>query len=390
VKTVFKKSGYFVPVLAAVVLLILSLMPINSVAQPLKILHLGFHKGCLNDIEEVAQELGADITSWYILASERPREHFDGVTRGNGVYNITHERAQRVWEKHKNYFNQFDVIMTSDTAPLARIFLQNNNWKKPLIIWICNRFNYADYETLDGRFPDQEFYDLFRNAAHNNKVKIISYTPYEHHYARYFGVEIGTRMIRPIGVTDKLLQKKNAQNSEQKEFKSAIPANIKKEDTVFLYPRLGESEVRFAQEQCAHAGVPLYHGAYNGPADLQDFKGVLYFPYQISNLALFENIQRGIIHFIPSINFIINAINNGLPVRNCTGYGYDFCEWYSQDFADCFVYFDSWQDLKHKIASTDYQAMSAKIKAKARQHRAQMLQEWAQVFSECEHTLVSR
>jgi len=372
----YNSMGVALVVLSAVIVC-------GAVAQPLKVLHLGFHKGCLDDIEEVAQELGVDITSWYILASELPREHFDGITRGNGVYNITHERAQRVWEKHKDYFNQFDVIMTSDTAPLARIFLQNNNWKKPLIIWICNRFNYTDYGSLDGAFPDQEFYDLFRNAAHNNMVKIISYTPYEYHYARHYGVEIGTRMIRPIGVTDKLAQKKNMQKAEQKEFKSAIPAHIKKEDTVFLYPRLSESEVQFAKAQCARADILLYHGVYNGPADLQGFKGVLYFPYQRSNLALFENIQRGIVHFIPSINFIRDAIRKGDPVRYCTLQDYNLCEWYCQDFADCFIYFDSWQDLKHKIATTNYQAMSAKIKEKARMHRARMLQEWAQVFKEC-------
>ena len=67
---------------------------------------------------------------------------------GNAVYNIGHQRAETVWNRHKDYFDKFDVIVTSDTAPLSRIFLQNG-WRKPLIIWVCNRFDYCDYASLD-------------------------------------------------------------------------------------------------------------------------------------------------------------------------------------------------------------------------------------------------
>jgi len=57
---------------------------------------------------------------------------------------------------HKDYFDTFDVIVTSGTAPLHESFLQNG-WTKPLIIWICNRFDYCDYASLDCNFPDQEY-----------------------------------------------------------------------------------------------------------------------------------------------------------------------------------------------------------------------------------------
>jgi hypothetical protein len=342
-----------------------------SQAQGMKILHLGFHKGCIDDIAEVAQELSLDITPWYILAD---RQDLDGRTTGDCVYNMTHERAQRVWERHKDYFNQFDVIMTSDTAPLARIFLQNNNWKKPLIIWICNRFDYADYATLDGAFPDQEFYDLFRNAAHNKNVKIISYTPYEHYYARKRGVELGTFTIRPIGVKEKPITK---------DFKSGIPAHVNKQETLFLYPRLEPQHVSYVQHECAATNIKIYHGVYNGPEDLKQFKGVLYFPYAWSNLALFENLQRGIVHFVPTERFVVEQVRrDSRRMKHFTLTDFHLCDWYCAEYRDLFVYFDSWQDLKHKIASTNYQALSAKVREKGRQHKADMMQRWVGVFQE--------
>ncbi len=340
--------------------------------QALKALHLSFHRGCVKDFEEVCGEIGVDVTSWYILSAHLPREHFDGVTKGNGVYNITHDRAKKVWEKHKDYFDTFDVIVTSDTAPLSRIFLQNG-WKKPLIIWVCNRFDYCDRASLDGNFPDKEYYDLIRKAAHQDNVRIISYTPYEHHYARRKGVEFGTLTIKPIG----------AKFMWEEDIKSSIPEHVDKSDTLFLYPRLPSGQINHVIQQCDKQGVKAFSGRYNGPNDLMDFKGVLYFPYAWSNLALFENIQRGIVHFVPSEKFISEHRN----IRNVTLSEFQWVEWYAAEHRDLFVYFDSWEDLRQKVQNTDYEALRKKNIEFGAQHRPTMLGRWREVFAQMQNFL---
>lgn len=108
----------------------------------MKILHVSFHKGCIGDINNVARLLSLDIS----------------VMKADWDYLITHDRAAAIWDKYKEYFNTFDIILTSDTAPLSRIFLQNN-YSGKLIIWICNRF---DYPNRDG-FPDSEYFSLWNN-----------------------------------------------------------------------------------------------------------------------------------------------------------------------------------------------------------------------------------
>jgi hypothetical protein len=340
--------------------------------RPLKILHMSFHRGCLNDIDEVGRELGLDITRWFVQ-DDCPRTLYDGEERlTNSIYNVTHERAQKVWDINKEYFDQFDVIITSDTAPLSRIFVQNG-WKKPLIIWICNRFDYADGETSHGRFPDREYYDLFRKAATMPNVRIVSYTPYEHVYARRRGVEIGTLTINPIGRLPIPFD----------ESKSSIPKHIKKSDNLFLYPRMdGQYQVDFIQKSCAEVGLKTYHGQYNGPEDLTGFKGVLYFPYQWSNLALFENMQQGIVHFVPSESFIKQLVSQRKPVRHTTLSEFELCDWYAPEFRDHIVYFDSWEDLKYKVDTIKYGVLSIKVRAAGAAHRAEMLNRWQQVFDE--------
>lgn len=335
-----------------------------------KILHLSFHQGCINDFKEVADELGLDLTSWFILSSEYPKNYFDGVTSGNAQYNIGHERAEWVWNKHKDYFNSFDAIITSDTAALSRIFLQSG-FKKPLIIWVCNRFDYCDQASMDCNFPDHEYYQLFADAKKQSNVKIISYTPYEYFYAAQKGIDIGTFTIKPIGVLKDTLP-----------VASAIPVCVDKPKTVFMPLRLDDKQREFLVEQFKRFNISVYCGVYNGPSDLQDFKAIVHFPYAWSNVALFENIQNGMVHFISTIRFVKQLRNENKPIPYFADKNLEWAEWYRDENKDLFVYFDSWEDLKNKIETTDFISMKNEIKVFAGSHRITMFNRWQHIFNE--------
>lgn len=355
------------------IIIVYVIVSINShklYPKKLRVLHVSFHTGCIKDFEEVAKELGIKLTSWYILG-DRPR--FDGYSMGNAVYNIGHKRADLVWALHKNYFDQFDLIVTSDTAPLSRIFLQHG-WKKPLIIWICNRFDYCDYASLDCNFPDKEYYDLFQKAASMPNVRIVSYTPVEYLWAAVRGVKIGTCTIKPVGSQEHRLRKGT---------ESLIPADIDKTKTFFIPEYFSSEQKAYVLDQCKQHGIPVYCGRYNGPYDLKDFKGIIYIPYQWSNLALFENIYNGLVHFVPSALCVHECVAKGLPLRYCTLDPIYFkeSEWYRQENTDLFVYFDSWADLARKIKTVDYEVVCARIKKFALHHRGTMMSRWHDIFT---------
>lgn len=328
-----------------------------------KILHLTFHRGCEKDLNAVAERLGIDITSIFI--QDKPTKWLDGETSGNGIYNLTHDRAQKIWKKHKDFFNSFDMVITSDTAPLARIFLQNG-WKKPLIIWVCNRFDYYDRASLDGDFPDNEFYDLFKKATKMHNVRIVSYTPFERYYASMRGVQFGDMVIRPAGIMRPYT------------LESAVPLSVNKSETFFIPPYLNDEKL---PKKCAELGIPWYRGRYHGPLDLCDFKGIIHLPYAWSNLALFENIQYGVPYFIPSKRFILQLSQQdnyffGLLSPSTI----EFSEWYCEENRDLFIYFDSWVDLKKKIKTTDLLKQRIKIQEFAKAHQAKTLEQWKNVI----------
>lgn len=338
----------------------------------LKVLHLTFHKGCLQEFNGVAQALNLDLETWYI--PELPGTFLDGVSRGNVLYNMGHERAENIWNRHKAVFAQFDAILTSDTASLARIFLQNG-FQKPLIIWICNRFDYSDQASIDCDFPDQEFYDLFAKACAQPNVTVIAYTAFEHYYAQKRGLDTGSLLITPC----------NPFKASSEVTSSAIASKIDKASTFFLPPYHNERIFMNLSQFCEELGIPTYCGRYQRAMDLKDFKGIIHLPYSWSNLAFFENIALGIPYFIPSIDFFkkLAKQNNYFHPNLATllqDQLFELSEWYKPERKEIIIYFDSWEDLKRKVNETDYEVQRQKIQEYAAEYRLKTLKQWKDVF----------
>lgn len=337
----------------------------TSPARSLKVLHLTLHKGCAEEIEAVAKELSLDLTTW--LIQSLPPYWFDGFAQGNALYNIGHERAERVWNLHKDFFNSFDAIITSDTAPLSRIFVQNK-WKKPLIIWICNRFDYHDHSSLDCEFPDKEYYELFAKACTQKNVKVIGYTAYEHRYTKIKGVDTGSEVIKPTGKFIK------------EGLESLIPSHVKKSDTFFLPPYHNELHFINASKYYSSLGIENYCGRYNGSRDLEGFKAIIHLPYAWSNLALFENLYLGTPYLIPSPKFMEELIRQDNYFLTTDVTAFYLSEWYDPANAPFFIFFDSWEDLSIKIKTIDFTARREVVKKLGQEHAEKTLQKWRKVF----------
>jgi hypothetical protein len=348
-------------------ILISLLLSYTQCTVPLKLLHLSFHKGCIREIKYIARELGAELTSIFVQDDWVKNNNYDGITKGNAIYNVSHQRAQDVWNRHKEFFNQFDAIITSDTAPLSRIFLQNG-WQKPLIIWICNRFDYTDWDSSRQGFPDDEYYQLIRTATHQDNVFFVAYNAFEHHYGHTRGIDFGTRIITPSG------------KFKNKARQSMVPNTIDKAKTFFIPPRNNDVQL---VEHCNRLGIPCYRGVYNGPTDLEGFKGVIHIPYAWSNLALFENIQLGLPIFIPTKRFMLELLStrrawwpNVEYMQTCI----DLTEWYCPEHKHWFTFFDSWNDLKTKIDATDFAVIRTKVHEYGKKHNDTVLAQWHALF----------
>jgi hypothetical protein len=328
----------------------------------MKILHISFHQGCQNDIEYVCKKLGIDLTFM---------KYEDENIKGGDIYNITHERALNNWTKNKDYYNTFDLIITSDTAPISRVFLQNN-FQKKLIIWICNRFDYAhqpDAEKIG--FPDKEYYDLINDVKNRPNISIIGYTPFENIYANHIKkLNIGNECIKPIG------QIGDVYNT----YTSTIIED--KKNTFIIGPYHNDNLMIDLKSKVKSLGIKVFNGRYNGPKDLAEFAGVIHIPYAWSNLALFEAIQLGIIYFIPSKIFLLSFKNMNFWHQNMSFLEkyISKSEWYLEEHKNILIYFDSWNDLNIKINNLDFEKHKIILKTFGEKHNIEMLQKWKNII----------
>jgi hypothetical protein len=335
----------------------------------MRILHISFHLGAHNDITFMINELNKNVLNEQTDKIQLSFMEFTDGTKGK--YNIGHDRAEKFWNKHKNYLNRFDLIITSDTAPISRVFLQNN-YKGKLIIWINNRFDYCDQATNDCNFPDPEYYDLIREALNKDNVKIIGYTAFENFYCKNIrNIDIGNNIIKPIGCISNVYENNNLTKLENKN------------NTFFIGPYHNDNIMINLSEKLKELKIPVYNGRFNGPLDLAEFKGVVHIPYAWSNYSLFEGIQSGIIYFIPSKEFLIE-LKKDKDFFWSPPYSDDnleLSEWYNEENKDIFIYFRNWDDLLIKIYTTNYDKKRKYLKEFGEEHKNKMLKLWKQYIN---------
>jgi len=275
-----------------------------------------------------------------------------------GLFRITKDIANKIWNEKKNYFNSFDYIVTSDTAPLSRIFMENiNELKFNVIVWICNRFDY----NMEG---DQSFYDLFRKISveHVDKFKIIPYSDFEGIWCKLKNIN-HLETISPIGINLNELEHKIDGREELKDSYINDPNASTKynylnelKDKIFI-PIYGNDNNFFnLKEIFEQNNIDCFNGGYNYSSDLKNCKAFVTFPDAFSKLITFETIQNEIVVFLPSEEFLIKlhpTFNNNTrywfnsPLGNLDKNLITYCEWYR--YKDCRIYFDSIEDLIYKI-----------------------------------------
>ena len=322
----------------------------------MRILHVTHHQGCKISIDFVCKKLGYELETQF----------------ADWNYNMSRELASQIWEKYKDYYNTFDCVIVSDTAPLARIFLQNN-FEKKLIVWVCNRFDYADQSTNNCGFPDSEFYDLFRNSVQKPNVVFRSYTKFEHEYAaRYHNVVWETQVLRPCNEID---------NTSMDEF---FPDGQKKSDTFFVTRYHNDNIFMDLRSKCMALGIPTFRGEYKGPSDLIGVKGIIHIPYAWSNLAIFENWSMGNIYLIPSKEFLLQLSHqpNFFWSPPFDRRFIESSEWYLPEHSHLFAYFNSWDDLKQLTLNSEYlNEIKQRIKPFSEQHTAKSLDQWKSIIN---------
>lgn len=298
-----------------------------------KILHISHHEGCFSDLKHLFPRIGISI------------ENFGKIKE----YNITEKIANDYWNKYKDYFNSFDLIITSDTSALSRIFIRED-FNKKLLIWVCNRFDSFFGKENEGKnkeeiFPDKKFYELFKYLFETSieNIRIIPFCKFEYYYIKEkFGIEpISDLYITPSGLSAN----------------EPIINTFCGEGDVFLFPR--HNEKCFSLDKSLSSYNIKYHfGRYNVPRDLEKFKCAIHIPYSISTLTAFEFWNIGLPILVPSVsllqklatdnNFWIHCLHRDIEHFSLSKI-LKYIHFYEKKNESFYIYYDSFDEIKDII-----------------------------------------
>lgn len=309
-----------------------------------EILHISHHIGCFRDQEYVLNKLGFEVTN---------HKFYDNV------FEITKEIANDFWNNHKDQLNEFDYIVTSDTAPLSRIFLENQEeFKSKLVIWVCNRFDY--------RMENQpEYYKLFKEAEKNPNIKIVPYSYFE----KIWCTEKGTNLmeheyIPPCGIH---LEKNEDNIPDTEYFEKMYGKKVALPDADVIVPIYHNDNNFFKMTEFLRGkNISVYNGSFREIGDISKYKAFVTMPDAFSKFLCFELIHAHIPVILPSKEFLYTLSKKPNYFFNIWGSGganllqkdwIDWCEWYDPDLVDCRFYYNSFEEIPEIIKNIDKEKM---------------------------------
>jgi|DEB0MinimDraft_10_1074344.scaffolds.fasta_scaffold09337_2 hypothetical protein len=334
-----------------------------------EILHISHHIGCFRDQHYILDKLGFEVTN---------HKFYDGT------FKITKEIADNFWNDHKDQLNEFDYILTSDTAPLSRIFLENQDeFKSKLIIWICNRFDY--------NMEDQtKFYELFSKAEENPNIKIVPYTYFEKIWCKEKGTNIMDRQhIPPCGIN---LPQFEQYMPSSKVYDSNYGKKVDIPDADVIVP-IYHNDNRFFNmtEYLTQKGINVYNGGFRFIEQLKKYKAFVTMPDAFSKFLCFELIHSKIPVILPSKDFLYQLSKKPNYFFNIWGSGganllqkewIDWCEWYDPNLNECRFYFDSFEEIPEIIKSIDKESMEVSFENASKYIESKSINLWKNFYSE--------
>lgn len=309
-----------------------------------EVLHISHHIGCFRDQEYVLNKLGFEVIN---------HKFYDGV------FQITEDIANNFWQNHKDQLNDFDYIVTSDTAPLSRIFLENQEeFTSKLVIWVCNRFDYR-------MESEKRFYELFSKAEQNPNIKIVPYSYFEKVWCTQKGTNLMEHQhIKPCGM---YLKDSEDNIPETAYFSEMYGEQSELPDADVIVP-IYHNDNRFfnMQEFLSTNNIKVYNGGFRNIDQLKKYKAFVTMPDAFSKFLCFELIHAGIPVILPSKDFLYELSKRPNYFFNIWGSGgadllqkdwIDWCEWYDPELTKCRFYYNSFDEIPSIINSIEKESM---------------------------------
>lgn len=297
----------------------------------MKVFHYSMHNGCASDIENFLKKYNADLTT--ILPKERQTEK----------YIIDSNKSNELWELHKENFLNSDILIFSDTIPFSRPVLERlelipNNTK--IILWVTNRFNYANES-------DQSYYQLLDEVKNDPRIYFLYANKFEKFYLNNF-IKIPEDkefFFTPYGKRDR--NQFNLANKKDHNQKLFVMSYQNEKEFYPLYDELNSLGIDFYSKK---DWIPT--DEYPGPYEIETCSAILHIPYSWGTIALWEYMALGKTFILPSLNWLNKTYQERylfFQTQKSIDLISILSEWYCEENKNLFVYFEEISDIEHIV-----------------------------------------
>lgn len=301
--------------------------------NPLNILIVNYHDGVENEIHAVLEAAFAPL-------HQTVNFHH---TRGVGDitdFTVTEGASREYYPLHTDHCNSsvYDLIVVGDVITYGRPYLQAE-CKTNIILFITNRFDF-------GIWGDSEWAALVESASRWPNVRVIVDNLHEHNYALTSrNVDIHIYAYAPCTGMISDTAKNMLATSE-------IDWSTVDKTELLLLDRGGQTHLLDLLREKNIPG-PFVMSHYGGPLDVAG-RFMIHIPYQVNTLALFENLNVGVLWVLPSVRLYRRWLVDGTfrmdsgerGERNWTEKELTaYADWYRDDLSHLFFYFEELEDL---------------------------------------------
>jgi hypothetical protein len=334
----------------------------------MNVLHISHHIGCFKDQAYVLKKLGFDLLSFKFY---------------DNLFCVDHQVANDFWVSHKDTINSYDYVLISDTAPISRCILQNiDEFKSKLIIWICNRFDYAMQN-------QPEYYQLFDQYKNHAQVKIVASTFWEKIWCLKNNIDIlDCPVINPIGKFDKNLECYIPNSNVYEEWYN-INTDTSYAD-IFVPFYHNDNVFTNLKQRLQNMNLSACSSTFTSINQLKQYKAVITLPDTFCKWFSFEAIHEIIPILLPSKKLLLQLCKQPGYIFNMTGYGgaenmtedlIDVCEWYKPSFAKCRHYFDSFEDIPRLLYNIYNEEFISNFRQCSKTHEDINLNKWKELYA---------
>jgi hypothetical protein len=346
----------------------------------MRIFNLDAHISVISDIKKNLESIGHSVTSVNLtghnFVMNLPRVERFGRFKLDFIWDYTPGMMK---EEHGERLKDYDAFLVAYPPLLIRKF---EKLGKPMIVDLCVRY---DHYTCNNQARWTDWHNWFCEAVKSKRLFPVANSLYDMEYTRYFtGLTVPLipsicdyHGLDYVGDIDTALLWDSRADKVKALFSSEVP---EARDLRALYPRYDWKQI-------------VRH------------KAIVHIPYNASQMSLFEHYSMNVPILAPTPEFLINlrtaygALNEITDRLTSSGYPpgswgkgtFDAPDpneyndpqallWWTQ-YYDVYnlphvIRFDSLKELRHKLATTDFKAVSEKMKATNVHRKADILFRW--------------